>query len=215
MHQLDLPALATRSSTLIQDAQKTAHPRYIRALLAFVEGCQSILQTFLHTPSETIRVLPMLTIFRAPYAFKALAMLKARMANPQDVINVLVDEQTLAWEFYSDGVSRVMEAASADGLYAYPTMALRIRKSIRTSKKADRENYEAQVAAHAASTTAMPQQVLYPELNMTDTVYDSQYELLNGSIMSFFPPQGDGSDAWPADFLDFGFLEAGSYGPPS
>ena len=46
--------------------------------------------------------MPMLTMFRIPFAFKALAMLKKRLSNLDDPIKLVIDEQTLAWDFYSE-----------------------------------------------------------------------------------------------------------------
>lgn len=200
MHQLDLPALTSRSSGMVQGAQNMMHPRYVRALLSFIEGCQSILDVFLHATPETIRVLPILTIFRVPFAFKALAMLQRRMNDPKETLNLLIDDQTLAWDFYSDGVAKALETASADGLYAYPSMAMQIRKSMLASKKSEHARHNCH-PSQTAGTATEPRTT--PDLAMTDSTYGGQYDLLESLPLQFLQPAEDG--AWPDDFLDFNF----------
>jgi hypothetical protein len=175
-------------------------PRYIQALFSFIEGCQSILDVFQHTDMETIRVLPLLTTFRAPFAFKALAMLKKRMENPDEVINLIIDDQTLAWDVYNGSMSKVFETASANRLYAYPSMALQIRDSILKSKRSDHEAYGIQNSRTTGITT---EQQTTPDIILSDTILEDNRELIRNLTMPFYPAQ-DESAVWPMDFVDFG-----------
>jgi hypothetical protein len=201
IHQLDLPALSNRSRSLADDPQKIMSPSYIRALLSFIEGCQSILEVFLHADVETIRVLPVLTTFRAPFAFKALAMLKKRMENPDEVINLIIDNQTLAWDTYNNNISNIFEIASADRLYAYPSMALQIRDSILKSKRSDHEKYGFLNSRNTGITT---EQHATPDIVMPDTILEDNLDLINNLTIPFYSTQSE-SAAWPSDFVDFGF----------
>lgn len=124
--QLDLSELAT-SSKARSNVSATLNPTYIRALLSFIRDCQSILDVILEADIKTLRSLPILTSFRIPYAFKALAMLQKRLEDPQDIIGTIIDNDTLQFHHYAKNVSRRMQDASEDGLYAIPAMALKIR----------------------------------------------------------------------------------------
>ncbi|KAE9368980.1 hypothetical protein N431DRAFT_486396 [Stipitochalara longipes BDJ] len=201
IHQLDLPALADQSRGMADNPQGIMSPRYIQALFSFIEGCQSILEVFLHADIETIRVLPLLTMFRAPFAFKALSMLKKRMENPVETINLLIDDQTLAWDVYNGSISKLFETASANKLYAYPSMALQIRDSILKSKRSDHERYGFQNFRNTGTTT---EQHGTSDIIVSDTMLEDNYELINHLTMPFYSGQ-DESAAWPMDFVDFGF----------
>ena len=103
------------------------NPIYVRTLLSFIDDCHSILDIILTSDAQTIRVMPILTIFRVPYAFKALAMLEKRATRPNDDMSKIVDRQTLKLIYYARSISKVLGAASESGRYAVPDTALRIR----------------------------------------------------------------------------------------
>lgn len=200
MQQLNLPALSTRSSGLATDPQKIISPQYIRALLSFIEGCQTILQVFLHVELGIIRALPMLTMFRAVFAFKALAMLKRRMETCDDIINLLVDEQTVGFDSYSHGVLKAVEAASDGGLYAYPHMLVRVRQAMLKSKVSESSRKEIQTTELVSRTVEQPS---IADLAANDFAYMNQGELHNSLPLSmpFYESQHD-SGGWPTYFVD-------------
>lgn len=103
------------------------NPIYVRTLLSFIDDCHSILDIILTSDAQTINVMPILTIFRVPYAFKALAMLEKRATRPNDDMSKIVDRKTLKLIYYAKSISKVLGAASQGGRYAVPTTALRIR----------------------------------------------------------------------------------------
>jgi hypothetical protein len=179
---------------------KIMSPRYIRALLSFVEGCQSILDVFLNASPETIRLLPVLTMFRAPYAFKALAMLRKRMENSEDAINLLLDEQSLAWDVYSGNVALAMEAASADRTYAIPTLALRIRESMLKSKT--RED----MTANRAPILSRPSAERSVQQNTADMgpLFDTTYDMVDSLSMPFYSLPYE-NEMLASNFVDFDF----------
>lgn len=129
VQQLDIPDLASHSDKTPQDQDMSISPGYIRALLSFVTGCHTILQSFLDASTDEIRALPMITMFRVPYAFKALAILRARCKEPGTAIGQIIDEETINFDFYAGQIFRALENASAGGTYAFPTMPLSIRAS--------------------------------------------------------------------------------------
>jgi hypothetical protein len=57
-------------------------------------------------------------------------MLQKRVANPDDKISQIIDNDTLKWAYYARSVSKVLEAASAHGLYASAAVVLQIRDSV-------------------------------------------------------------------------------------
>jgi hypothetical protein len=176
-------------------------PQYIRALFSFIEGCQSILEVFLHASLETVRVLPMLTTLRAPFAFKALVMLKKKMENPDEAINLVIDETTLAWDFYSTSIAKVFEKASADRLYAYPSLALHVRNSIIKSKKIDSGSHAGGIQSSQTITTL---QHTAPDIGVSDFIFEENCKVVNDLSVPFYPAPGE-SAAWPSDFVDFAF----------
>ena len=198
IHQLDLPALTGRAQGLAHNPQQIMSPRYIRALFSFIEGCQSILEVFLHSEADTLRVLPVLTMFRAPFAFKALAMLNRRVGDPSDNISQVIDEETVAWQSYSDGVREALEVASANELYAYPAMALHIRQAMVRSKKADQPNAGVQDFVQDDGTI----QCAANDNAVTDPTFAAHYGLLPNQAELFQADPGQMS-LWPADFIDF------------
>jgi hypothetical protein len=142
-----------------------------------------------------------MTTFRAPFAFKALAMLKKRMDNPDEAINLMIDDQTLAWNVYSGSVSKTFETASANRLYAFPSMALQIRDSILKGKRSEHERYGFQGSRNIDIAT---EQLAAPDIVVSDAILEDNCELMNSLAMPFYPGQ-DESAAWPMDFVDFGF----------
>ncbi|KAK5053342.1 hypothetical protein LTR84_002316 [Exophiala bonariae] len=124
---LDLPQLGVATDHPLAAPQTPFTPTYIRTLLAFIGNCQSILDIILAADVHVVRTLPVLTMLRVPYAFKALAVLMKRMRNPDDSIGRIIDEDTLRWDHYASSVARQLEAASAMGLYAVPAAILKLR----------------------------------------------------------------------------------------
>ncbi|GFP60252.1 hypothetical protein TASIC1_0017001400 [Trichoderma asperellum] len=130
VQSLSLPSLATKSDAPLPGSRAPLSPTYTRILLSFISDCQSILDVLLNTGPENIRSLPLLTFFRVPYAFKALAMLQKRVTDPNDKIIQIIDNDTLKWAHYARSVSKVLEDASTHGLYAPAAVVLQIRDSV-------------------------------------------------------------------------------------
>ncbi|EHK50144.1 hypothetical protein TRIATDRAFT_314369 [Trichoderma atroviride IMI 206040] len=130
VQSLSLPSLATKSDAPLPGSRAPLSPTYTRILLSFISDCQSILDVLLKIGPENIRSLPLLTFFRIPYAFKALAMLQKRVTDPTDKISQIIDNDTLKWAHYARSVSKVLEEASAHGLYAPAAVVLQIRDSV-------------------------------------------------------------------------------------
>jgi hypothetical protein len=124
---LDLPQLGVATDPPLAAPQNPFTPTYIRTLLAFIGNCQSILDVIVAADVHVVRTLPVLTMLRVPYAFKALAVLMKRMKNPSDGIGRIIDEETLRWDHYASSVARQLEAAGAMGLYAVPAAILKLR----------------------------------------------------------------------------------------
>ncbi|KAM0451033.1 hypothetical protein ACHAPV_010252 [Trichoderma viride] len=130
VQSLSLPSLATKADAPLPGSRAPLSPTYTRILLSFISDCQSILDVLLKTDPENIRSLPLLTFFRIPYAFKALAMLQKRVSDPNDKISQIIDNDTLKWAHYARSVSKVLEEASSHGLYAPAAVVLQIRDSV-------------------------------------------------------------------------------------
>ncbi|KAL6886785.1 hypothetical protein GGI43DRAFT_418359 [Trichoderma evansii] len=130
VQSLSLPSLATKSDAPLPGSRAPLSPTYTRILLSFINDCQSILDVMLNIDPENIRSLPLLTILRVPYAFKALAMLQKRVTDPNDKISQIIDNETLKWAYYARSVSKILEDASAHGLYAPVAVVLQIRDSV-------------------------------------------------------------------------------------
>lgn len=124
---LELGQLASATEGVSAGVRPSLNPIYVRILLSFINDCHSILKIILTADTQVIRAMPVLTMFRTPYAFKALAMLEQRALRVSDDISKIIDQQTLQWEYYAKNVSQVLEHASQGRLYSVPTMALRIR----------------------------------------------------------------------------------------
>lgn len=127
--QLELGQLATASDSDHGAVGVSLNPLYVRTLLAFIDDCHSILNVILAADTQVLRAMPILTILRTPYAFKALAMLEKRSARPNDAIGKVIDQQSLKWQYYARNVSQVLEGGSQGGLYVVPKVALRMRDS--------------------------------------------------------------------------------------
>ncbi|PNP39595.1 hypothetical protein TGAMA5MH_08614 [Trichoderma gamsii] len=130
VQSLSLPSLATKTDAPLPGSRAPLSPTYTRILLSFISDCQSILDVLLKTGPENIRSLPLLTFFRIPYAFKALAMLQKRVTDPNDKISQIIDNDTLKWAYYARSVSKALEEASSHGLYAPAAVVLQIRDSV-------------------------------------------------------------------------------------
>ncbi|KAM0511042.1 hypothetical protein ACHAPE_010303 [Trichoderma viride] len=130
VQSLSLPSLATKSDAPLPGSRAPLSPTYTRILLSFISDCQSILDVLLKTGPENIRSLPLLTFLRIPYAFKALAMLQKRVADPNDKISQIIDNDTLKWAYYARSVSKALEEASSHGVYAPAAVVLQIRDSV-------------------------------------------------------------------------------------
>ena len=105
-------------------------PMYTRFLFLLIGDCQGILDVILNTRIEILRALPLLTFLRIPYAFKILAMLQKRVNNSDENICRIIDNDTLQWTHYVRNISKILEPASAGGIYASVSIPLQIRDSV-------------------------------------------------------------------------------------
>lgn len=105
-------------------------------LLSFIRDCHSILDVFSAAGVDVVRAMPLLTCFRIPYAFKALAILHIRLNARENDTSKVIDQSTLNWQGYVKDVSNAMETASCNGLYPVPEAMLRIRDTVRCSLRA-------------------------------------------------------------------------------
>lgn len=57
-------------------------------------------------------------------------MLQKRVADPNDKISQIIDNDTLKWAHYTRSVSKVLEEANSHGVYAPAAVVLQIRDSV-------------------------------------------------------------------------------------
>lgn len=132
MEHLSLPSLfQKRPTSNMESTQAALNATYVRAVLSLVADCHSILDATLETPVDILRCCPILTFFRIAYAFRALAMLRSRASDPNNSVSVIIDDESLKWEYYVKMTGVHMDAASANGIYLVPAMTLRIRDTFR------------------------------------------------------------------------------------
>lgn len=118
-------------------------------------------------------------------------MLEKRADNPNGKMSQIVDRETIRWPHYARSVSRLLEEASANGLFVAPTVALRIRNRAVNQERLRHEMGVAEQQLHPQQVDVHPSAVGAINSNFDSLVYDWPDFDLSPAVWDLFPLEGE------------------------
>ena len=173
-------------------------PSYVRTLVAFIADCHCILDALIGADTEALRAMPLLSGLRGPYAFKALAMLERRADDRKHRMSQIVDHDTIRWLHYARIMSRLLEEASANGLFVAPTLALRIRNRAVDQDRLQHEVHTGDRPGHQPTEMTLPI-IGADELTFDSLEYDWPDFDLSPELWDLFPMDNEQFQNNPRD----------------
>ena len=105
-------------------------PSYVRAVIALVACCHSILQTVISTEDVLLRSCPTITFARSLYALKVLSTLRQALCNPEQSICRIIDDESLRFGTFTGALIDKLKAASGKLKCRVPMMILQVALKI-------------------------------------------------------------------------------------
>lgn len=118
-------------------------------------------------------------------------MLEKRADNPSDRMSQIIDRETIRWPHYARTVSKLLEEASANGLFVAPTVALRIRNRAVNQERLRREMDVAEQGSYHQQVDVRLSVAGADDFKYDSLVYDWSDFDLSPAMWDLFPFEGE------------------------